>query len=265
MTTWYLFVPGSFEPLALEQEGRAYFYHLDGLGTPLALTDAEGRQAVRYDYAAFGARRRHGGRVRQALVFPGQYLDEETGLHYNWHRYYDPAAGRYLTPDPLGLAGGINRYPYVENNPINFVDPSGLLVLYASAGGAAGGDVGRDVGSSPTYFSKGSGVYFGLSDEGGSASGIFSSNGAGGAAGGGIGLGGTIGFSTGTTQDFNGSGTTTSLLLGPISLSFSSGNGNWGVSLSGGGKGWGLGVAVEESQISNIQLWQSDYGRNDCK
>ncbi|NMX24565.1 type IV secretion protein Rhs, partial [Dissulfurirhabdus thermomarina] len=75
------------EPLALEQEGRAYFYHLDGLGTPLALTDAEGRQAVRYDYAAFGARRRHGGRVRQALVFPGQYLDEETGLHYNWHRY----------------------------------------------------------------------------------------------------------------------------------------------------------------------------------
>ncbi|WP_258539313.1 RHS repeat-associated core domain-containing protein [Dissulfurirhabdus thermomarina] len=126
---WYSHVPGSFEPLALEQGGRAYFYHLDGLGTPLALTDAEGRQAVRYDYAAFGARRRHGGRVRQALVFPGQYLDEETGLHYNWHRYYDPSTGRYLSPDPIGLAGGLNLYGYVGNNPINYVDPTGQFLV----------------------------------------------------------------------------------------------------------------------------------------
>ncbi|NDY43611.1 hypothetical protein G3N55_12280 [Dissulfurirhabdus thermomarina] len=124
---WYSHVPGSFEPLALEQGGRAYFYHLDGLGTPLALTDAEGKEAVRYDYAAFGARRRHGGRVRQALVFPGQYLDEETGLHYNWHRYYDPATGRYLTPDPIGVGGGIHLYSYVDNNPINYTDLFGLV------------------------------------------------------------------------------------------------------------------------------------------
>ena len=158
-------------------------------------------------------------------------------------------------------------YGYTSNDPVNFVDPLGLLVFYASGGGAIGGDVGRDVGASPTYFSKGSGVYFGLSEEGGSAAGIFSSNAAGGAAGGAIGLGGTIGFSTGTTQSFDGSGTSMSLLLGPVSLSFSYGNGNWGASLSGGGKGWGLGVAVEENQISNIQMWQSDYGRNisNCK
>ena len=56
----------------------------------------------------------------------GQYFDAETGLHYNYHRYYDPSIGRYLRPDPLGLNGGINLYSYVQNNPINYIDSRGL-------------------------------------------------------------------------------------------------------------------------------------------
>ena len=57
---------------------------------------------------------------------PGQYHDAETGLHYNNFRYYDPELGRYLTPDPIGLEGGINLYAYSENNPVNGIDPWGL-------------------------------------------------------------------------------------------------------------------------------------------
>ena len=56
--------------------------------------------------------------------------DHESGLHYNYHRYYDPATGRYLTPDPIGLNGGMNLFLYVQGDPINLVDPWGLIEWY---------------------------------------------------------------------------------------------------------------------------------------
>jgi len=65
--------------------------------------------------------------ITNNLRFPGQYFDAETNLHYNWNRYYDPRTGRYLTPDPIGLEGGIDPFVYVENDPVNKTDREGLL------------------------------------------------------------------------------------------------------------------------------------------
>ena len=72
-------------------------------------------------------------------VYPGQYYDQETGLHYNYFRYYNPQTGRYITPDPIGFEGGINLFTYTFNNPINAIDPNGLDLILVGSGGPAGG------------------------------------------------------------------------------------------------------------------------------
>jgi RHS repeat-associated protein len=100
--------------------------HPDHLGTPQRLTDRH--QQIVWDavYAPFGEVTLRTEQVMQPLRFPGQYADPETGLHQNWHRDYDPALGRYLQSDPIGLNGGINTYAYALDNPVSYADPLGL-------------------------------------------------------------------------------------------------------------------------------------------
>ncbi len=123
----YLFLPGSFLPVGLTQNGAHFSYGFDQLGTPTELFNGRGEVAWSANFSAFGEERvAPATAVRNPFRFQGQYFDEELGLCYNRHRYYNPSLNRFLTPDPIGLQGGINLYRYVPN-PVNWVDPFGLV------------------------------------------------------------------------------------------------------------------------------------------
>lgn len=109
---------------------RIYYFHNDHLGTPQTMTDQSGTVVWQAEYEPFGKTTQGTATITNNLRFPGQYYDAETGLHYNWHRDYDPDTGRYLQPDPIGLEGGLNLYSYVDGNPVNRVDPDGLFWQY---------------------------------------------------------------------------------------------------------------------------------------
>jgi len=89
------------------------------------------------------------------LRFPGQYFDEETGLHWNFFRDYNPSTGRYLEKDPIGLRGGINVFAYVQNNPAKLSDPFGLTTYMCTkplhALGGSGDRSGPDVPGNLLY------------------------------------------------------------------------------------------------------------------
>jgi len=107
-----------------------HFLHPDQLGTPQLATDAQGNITWQATSEAFGRTfPAPTNAITMNLRFPGQYFDQELGLHYNYFRDYDPEVGRYVERDPMGLAGGVNLYGYVEGNPIGAIDPQGLLLL----------------------------------------------------------------------------------------------------------------------------------------
>jgi RHS repeat-associated protein len=125
----------------MQSEGAAqtrdvYAIHADQRGLPLAVTDDQRQVVWRQDFDAFGNVRqapvqraglRGGDALEMNLRMAGQYEDAETGLYYNINRYYDPQQGRYITPDPMGLAGGEQSYAYVKGNPLAGTDPLGLF------------------------------------------------------------------------------------------------------------------------------------------
>ena len=133
VTAQYVYLDGHRAVAKLEGR-RAYAIHGDQLGTPLMMTDADGEIVWRAEHTPFGETRIGIEKVRLDLRLPGQYADAESGTHYNYFRDYDPGTGRYVTSDPIGLAGGANTYAYALADPLGRSDPLGLDSLTLSGG-----------------------------------------------------------------------------------------------------------------------------------
>lgn len=121
----------------VDTDQTVLYYHTDQLGTPLALTEASGKVRWAGRMRSWGALEAQQSEepVAQPLRFQGQYADEETGLHYNTFRYYDPDVGRFINQDPIGLWGGDNFYRYAPN-PTGWVDPWGWVNINAGDEGS---------------------------------------------------------------------------------------------------------------------------------
>ena len=124
---WYLRDPQTDEPILTLIDGQPYFYELDHRMMPVRLWDQNGQKVWQGNADAWGNCQPEtlNSAIHQPLRLPGQFEDELTGIVQNRFRDYDPATGRYLTPDPYGIKGGLNAYRYTKN-PIDFVDPLGL-------------------------------------------------------------------------------------------------------------------------------------------
>jgi RHS repeat-associated protein len=151
-TSLYVYEDEGYEPLArvdgIGPLQKIRYYHNDLNGLPEQLTEGDGHNVWRATYRVWGNTLEE---VRepyyieeQNLRFQGQYLDRETGLHFNTFRFYDPDVGRFTTPDPIGLEGGLNLYQYAPN-PIGWADPWGWA--YAGVDFTGGSDFFPTTGS----------------------------------------------------------------------------------------------------------------------
>jgi len=128
-TTQFVHGPGIDEPLAMVRDGQSYYYHADGLGSVVAISDSAQNVVERYSYDAFGMVTASDPGFDNAYAYTGREWDKELGLYYYRARYYDPMEGRFVSKDPIGLAGeDVNFYRYVGNDTINFIDPNGPLM-----------------------------------------------------------------------------------------------------------------------------------------
>jgi len=112
----------------ITSDGSAYYYHYDGLGSIVALTDGSQNLVNKYAYDPFGEVLKSTEGTPNPFRYAGRYgvMDEGNGMLYMRARYYDPAIGRFINKDPIGYFGGLNLYTYAANNPIRYTDINGL-------------------------------------------------------------------------------------------------------------------------------------------
>jgi len=128
----YIYGPGVDQPICMidvTESNAAYYYHFDGLGSVIALTDSSGSVANLYEYSVYGEVSASDPNHPNRFLFTGREFDKDTGLYYYRARYYNPYIGRFLQTDPAGYGAGMNLYRYCANNSINMVDPTGMLLV----------------------------------------------------------------------------------------------------------------------------------------
>jgi len=106
--------------------------HVDHLNRPVKMTNSAGAEVWSAVYMPWGVAYSLTGAETNDARFPGQWFQLEAGLHYNWHRHYDPTLGRYTQPDPLGFVDGPSVYAYAGNSPLRFIDLDGEQLLVPS-------------------------------------------------------------------------------------------------------------------------------------
>ena len=107
-----------------------YYYHFDGLGSVVALSNSNGDSCQSYEYSAYGqVAASDPNFLANPYMFTGRRFDIETGLYYYRARYYNPHIGRFMQTDPIGYGDGINWYAYCGNNPLSYFDPYGLSII----------------------------------------------------------------------------------------------------------------------------------------
>ncbi len=151
----YIYLPledGTSMPIGLMKANRFYAIQADHLNTPRLIRDDAYKPVWQWAYSAFGDNKPSGllkatpnpkaaitnqpvllkatNPLEINLRYPGQYFDEESNLNYNYFRTYQPTQGRYTQSDPIGLDGGVNRFAYVNENPLWATDPEGLLEIF---------------------------------------------------------------------------------------------------------------------------------------
>jgi len=121
----YIYGPRVDEPICMvdvADSNAVYYYHFDGLGSVIALSDEDGNTVQSYEYTVYGQVAAEDVNHPNPITFTGRWFDRETGLYYYRARYYNPYIGRFLQTDPVGYG-----YSYCHNNPSGWVDPSGCL------------------------------------------------------------------------------------------------------------------------------------------
>jgi len=252
--TWGMNLGGGIGGLlSMRQDGQDYYFLYDGKGNVATVLDQNEAVVATYQYDEFGVLRSQSGSLDQPFIFSTKRYDKDTGLYLFGYRFYYPAIGKWLTRDPLGEAGGINLYAAMLNNPVNWVDPDGLLTIYGAEGAAgyAGAGGYKNSPSINMVFSTGFNFYteskepafitYGAETDPKATVGL------------GLGEGRIVGFLTGTIDEFKGKAKNLTVDVSYIGITFTvNDNGKWGFSVAWGGRGKGIGYYMYETNTISL-------------